>query len=68
MRVERVFLNVNVDLDIFDLIEYSGQGKCWRVEWNKDNASIYWEQLNTWATNRNWKVTPDYNSIVVEKI
>ena len=67
-RVERVFLNVNVDLDIMELIEYSGQGKCWRVEWNMDSAAIYWEPLNTWAKNSNWKVTLDYNSIIIEKI
>ena len=67
-RVERVFLNVNVDLDIMDLIEYSGQGKCWRVEWNMDNAALYMKELSTWATSRNWKVTLDYHSIIVEKI
>ncbi len=57
--VERVDLYVGVTLEIRDLMEYSGQGKCGKVECYVDTADRYREQLSTWATSRNWKVTND---------
>ena len=56
-RVEIVLLNAGVTLDIRDLMEYSGQGKCREVECFRDTADRYKEQLRTWATSRNWEVT-----------
>ena len=38
---------------------YSGQGKCNMVECNSDTADRYREQLMTWATSRNLRVTCD---------
>ena len=56
-RVEWVELNGGVTLDIRDLIEYNGQGKCRQMECFRDTADRYKEQLRTWATSRNWEVT-----------
>ena len=57
--VEEVELDEEASLDITDLMEYSGQGKC-RVLWcYTDTADKYREQLRTWATSRNWEVTRD---------
>ena len=52
--VEMVGLNVEVTLDIWVLIEYSGKGKCRDVVCYSDTAPRYREQLRTWATSRNW--------------
>ena len=52
--VEIVRLNEEVTLDIWALIEYSGQGKCSYVVCYSDTAPRYREQLRTWATSRNW--------------
>ena len=59
-HVERVILREEVTLDIWDLMKYSGQGKCKRVECYGDNVPRYREQLLTWATSNNWTVTVDY--------
>ena len=58
-RVEQVGLDFKVTLDIRDLMEYNGQGKCREVWCDSDTADRYKEQLRTWATSRNWEVTPD---------
>ena len=56
-HVTWVMLFAGVTLDIRDLMEYSGQGKCRSVECHRDTADRYREQLRTWATSRNWEVT-----------
>ena len=53
--VEEVGLNEGVTLDISDLIEYSGQGKC--RKWGFYKSNKYSDQLRTWATSRNWEAT-----------
>ena len=58
-RVEEVVLREGVTLDIRDLGEYSGQGKCRFVGCWGDTADRYREQLRTWAKSRNWTVTQD---------
>ena len=64
-RVEEVRLNYKVTLDIRDLMEYSGQGKCRMVGcYNIDTADRYREQLRTWAMSRNWRVTDDLQFII----
>ena len=57
--VEEIRLNKDVTLDIRDLIEYNGHGKCEEVWCYYDTADRYREQLRTWATSRNWEVTCD---------
>ena len=66
-RVEWVELGGKVTLDIRDLMKYSGQGKCSRVECGRDTAGRYRKQLKTWARSRFWKVTcdDDYQFIIV---
>jgi len=68
--VEWVWLYREVTLDIRDLMEYSGQGKCRKVRCDRDTAGRYREQLRTWATSRNWEVTYDNNdtAFVIKKI
>ena len=58
-RVERVILGYDgkVSLDIRALTEYSGQGKCWNVDYEEyegkaRNRNI--EQLRRWAQRINW--------------
>ena len=59
-RVELVMLYGDVTLDIRDLMEYSGQGKCREVGCGMgDTADRYREQLRTWATSNNWIVEID---------
>jgi len=66
--VEEVELDEDVTLDIWDLMEYSGQGKCRKVWCDSDTADRYKEQLRTWATSRNWEVTRDvYGHFIIEK-
>ena len=69
-RVEKVCLYGGVTLEIRNLMEYSGQGKCRRVEYySSDTMDQYREQLRTWATIRNWEVTGGCNTIfTVERI
>ena len=59
-----------VTLDIRVLMEYSGQGKCRMMKFpSSDTAGRYREQLRTWATSRNWKVTRDDDSeFITEKM
>ena len=57
--VEYVLLSVEVTLDIRVLMEYSGQGKCKRVECYWDTSERYREQLRAWTTSRDWAVTCD---------
>ena len=53
-RVEWVVLFEEVTLDIRSLREYSGQGKCRRVDCYCDTQDRYREQLVTWAKSKNW--------------
>ena len=55
--VEEVELQGEVTLDIRDLMEYSGQGKCRKVACHRNDR--YRKQLRTWAESRNWEVTHD---------
>ena len=52
-RVGWVGLDREVTLDIRDLMEYNGQGKCRVVECYSDTADRYRVQLRTWAKSRN---------------
>ena len=61
-RVETLWLHDKVTLDISILMEYSGQGKCRKVECYRDAARTYRYQLRTWATSRNWTVTKNVNA------
>ena len=58
-RVEEVKLIEEVTLNIRVLMEYSGQGKCWKLVCGNNSANRYREQLRTWATSRNWRVNCD---------
>ena len=64
-RVEEVRLHREVTLDIRDLMEYSGQGKCREVRCYGDTADRYREQLRTWATSNNWTVTNDQSHLFI---
>ena len=55
--VKEVWLDYKVTLDIRDLMEYSGQGKCRKVACHRNDR--YRKQLRTWAESRNWEVTHD---------
>ena len=55
--VKEVWLDYKVTLDIRDLMEYSGQGKCRKVACYRNDR--YRKQLRTWAESRNWEVTHD---------
>ena len=67
----KLFWEVSL-LEIRVLMEYSGQGRCRRVECNFDPAEGYREQLKTWAKSRNWDVNRDNahynNNFVIERI
>ena len=67
--VEEVRLNGGVTLEIRNLIEYSGQGKCSRVVCYDDTKDRYVEQLRTWATSRNYTMTCELDGyFVIERI
>ena len=57
--VTGVELSDKMTLDIRDLLEYSGQGKCIWLECKGDTEDRYREQLRTWATRRNWQWEDD---------
>ena len=59
--VEKVWLHYKVTLDIRELIEYNGQGKCKEVRCYNDTVPRYIVQLKTWVMGRNWRVTCDCN-------
>ena len=75
-RVERVRLHAEVKLDISELIEYSGRGKCGEVEgfsftenYSKIYKYGYIDNLTQWAQIRNWKVTSFHrNSFAIKRI
>ena len=55
--VEYVVLCEDVELDIEALAEYSGQGRCSKVELDDKNTTARYEvELRTWAGSRNWTV------------
>ena len=56
-RVRELVLYGKVTLDIRSLMEYSGRGKCRRMECHYDTAARYSDELGTWATSRQWIVT-----------
>ena len=55
--VEEVKLVGGTTLDVRCLMEYSGQGKCRRVECYYDTVAGYKEQLKNLAISKNWTVT-----------
>ena len=55
--VKRLELGEGVTLDIGELMQYSGQGKCREVGCYEDTAARYRDQLRIWATSRNLEVT-----------
>ena len=69
LRVEEVRLGCNVTLDIKELMEYDGHGKCRSVTcYYYDTVARYREQLMTWAKSRNWAVTSDDSYLLIERI
>ena len=67
-RVEEVELVYKATLEIRDLMEYSGQGKCRKVKCYGDTKGKYREQLRTWAESRNWEVTEDDRILLLRDI
>ena len=65
--VESVWLDREVTLEIRDLMEYSGQRKCWFAGCYSDTTDRYREQLRTWATSRNWTVNRDDCCFSIER-
>ena len=55
--VEEVKLVGGTTLDIRCLMEYTGQGKCRRMECYYDTVAGYKEQLKNLAISKNWTVT-----------
>ena len=66
-RVEELELDDGLALEIRDMMEYSGQGKCWEVWCDRDAADRYKEQLRSWATSRNWRVIRDVGSFEIAR-
>ena len=54
--VTGVRLYDGVTMDMETLAEYSGQGRCRRVQLSRSIAAKYWEDLRTWARGRNWRI------------
>ena len=61
--VESVEVRSEVTLDIRNLVEYSGQGKCREIECSLDTADRYRKHLRPWAKACNWTVTFHKNKI-----
>ena len=59
--VERVTLYWAVFLDISDLMEYSGLGKCRVISLWGESGTRYRERLSVWAKSRNWNVSWGYD-------
>ena len=66
--LEQVWLYDGVTLDISDLMEYSGQGKCRKIDCYHDTKERYREKLRTWAASKNWEVTRDDNILFIVSI
>jgi len=66
-RVRELVLYGKVTLDIRSLMEYSGRGKCRRMECHYDTAARYSDKLATWARSRNWTVTRSKKVLLIEK-
>ena len=63
-RVEKVQMGLmeEVNLDITALTQYSGQGKCWMVNYYEDNDIVldrYREEVMSWLKKINWHVTTE---------
>ena len=56
--MESVAICRGVTVDIGELIEYNGLGKCKYVE-DSYRDSAQREQLRTWATSKNWEFNDD---------
>jgi len=65
--VKWVGLRDEVTLDVEALAEYSGLGVCREVYSSGDTAARYKEELRTWASNRNWRVTADTDDLFIIK-
>ena len=65
--VEWVTRMEKVTLDVEALAEYSGQGVCRAVRLFGVTAARYREELRTWASNRNWRVTADRDYVFIIK-
>ncbi len=66
--VKEVDLDEEVTLDIGVLMEYSGQGKCSKVDCYENTAGRYRKQLRAWAASRNWEVTHDTGDFNIKRI
>ena len=58
-RVERVRLEYAVTLDIEELTQYDGQGRCWELRVWRDTRERYWDRLRRWAADKGWRVRRD---------
>ena len=69
-RVESIFLSRGVTMDIRDLMEYNGNGKCRVLMCSGDTIERYREKLRTWAMVRNWVVTRNdgWSLFVIERM
>ena len=69
LRVEFVILGSDVVLDIRALSEYSGQGKCRRLQaggrYYGKRAVRYRKELKSWARSRDWEVIINEFTILV---
>ena len=73
-RVERVELGFDgimlcrgdLSLDIQALTQYSGEGRCWSVEYFCVGADRYREEVRSWAQSINWDVTQDDSYTMLE--
>ena len=73
-RVERVELGFDgimlcrgdLRLDIQALTQYSGEGRCWSVEYFSVGADRYREEVRSWAQSINWDVTQDDSYTMLE--
>ena len=64
-RVEEVWLDFDVTLDIEMLTQYDGQGSCNKLLVLGHTSARYRDRLRRWVADKGWRVTMDVDGFLV---
>ena len=66
-RVQYVILGWRVTFDPELLLDYDGQGYCFKLQVWGDTRTKYGARLIRWAGDKDWRVTEDEDGLLMEK-
>ena len=65
-RLETVELLGNITLDIEELTQYDGRGRCWELVAEAVTKTRHGDTLRRWAADVGWSVKEDFWKLMIE--